>query len=286
MNIGYQASGYPTFSTPGQVVKDLRKYGFTVFNTSSNHSYDKSSGGLVAAMKFWNKMATKKESKAAYQVGIVKRNYPLPQLIREVNGIKVGFLSYTYGTNGITIDSGSTYRVVYLSEKDRIEKQVKALRKQVDVVMVSCHWGEENSHTISAEQRTMAQNLVSWGADVIIGTHPHVLQDCAWVKAGGRKGFCAYSLGNFISGQVQSNQILGGTLTTTIRVDKSTGTVKIIKPKLKPVVTIYGEGRSRIHVKWLEDYNEDDAAFQSSHISRAGFANLARRVVRQKFLDY
>ena len=219
-------------------------------------------------------------------MGIVKRSYPLPQLIREVNGIKVGFLSYTYGTNGITIDSGSTYRVVYLSEKDRIEKQVKDLRKQVDVVMVSCHWGEENSHTISAEQRTMAQNLVSWGADVIIGTHPHVLQDCAWVKAGGRKGFCAYSLGNFISGQVQSNQILGGTLTTTIRVDKSTGTVKIIKPKLKPVVTIYGEGRSSIHVKWLEDYNEDDAAFQSSHISRAGFANLARRVVRQKFLDY
>ena len=285
VNVGYAPSGYPTFSTPPQVVKDLRKYGFTVFNTSSNHSYDKSSGGLTAAMKFWDWMATRNEKKAAYQVGIVKRSYPLPQLIREVNGIKVGFLSYTYGTNGISINGDSTYRVVYLSERDRIEKQVKELRKKVDVVMVSCHWGVENSHSISSEQKSLASDLVSWGADVIIGTHPHVLQDCAWIKAGGRKGFCAFSLGNFISGQVQSNQILGGTLTTTIKVNRNTGRIKIVKPKLKPVVTVYGEGRSRIHVKWLEDYTEDDAAFQSSHISKASFTGLAKRVVRSKFLD-
>ncbi|MBO4395032.1 MAG: CapA family protein [Eubacterium sp.] len=285
VNGTYAPAGYPNFSTPTQVVKDLREDGFTVFNTASNHSYDKLSGGLSASMDFWNKMARKGEGKDAYQVGIVKRSKPLPQLIREINGVKVGFLSYTYGTNGISIASDSTYRVVTLSERSLIQKQVKALRKKVDVVMVSCHWGVENSHTISSDQKSLAKDLVEWGADVIIGTHPHVLQDCSWIKSGGRKGFCAYSLGNFISGQVETDQILGGTLHCTIDVNKKTGIVKIRKPKLKPVVTIYGSGRSGIHVKWLAEYSSDDAAFQSSHISQASFINLAKRVVKKKFLD-
>ena len=285
VNSGYSPSGYPTFSTPIQVVRDLRKIGFTIYNTSSNHSYDKLSGGLSAAMKFWNKMKNRKEGKEAFQVGIVRRSNPLPQLIREINGVKVGFLSYTYGTNGISIDSGSTYRVVYLSERDRIRAQVKALRKKADVVMVSCHWGVENSHTVSAEQKSLARDLVSWGADLIIGTHPHVLQNCAWIKAGGRKGFCAYSLGNFISGQVETDQILGGTLNCTIQFNKKNKKVRIIEPKLKPSVTIYGANRSNIHVKWLEDYTSSDASVQSSHISKASFLSLAKRVVSARFLD-
>lgn len=285
VNNGYTPSGYPTFSTPTQVVRDLRKCGFTIFNTSSNHSYDKLSGGLSSAMKFWKAMKKKDESKACYQVGIAKRSKPLPQLIREVNGVRVGFLSYTYGTNGISIAGDSTYRVVYLSEESLIKKQVKALRKKVDVVMVSCHWGVENSHTISASQKALAKKLVSWGADLIIGTHPHVLQDCAWVKAGGRKGFCAYSLGNFISGQVQTNQILGGTLTCEIKVDRKTGKVKIKQPKIKPSVTLYGAGRSNIRVKWLKNYTSADAAEQSSHVSKASFTALAKRVIKAKFLD-
>ena len=285
VNSGYSPSGYPTFSTPVQVVKDLRNIGFTIYNTSSNHSYDKLAGGLSAAMSFWNKMKQRKEGREAFQVGIVKRSRPLPQLIRKINGVKVGFLSYTYGTNGISIDPGSTYRVVYLSERDRIRAQVKALRKKVDVVMVSCHWGVENSHTVSAEQKSLASDLVSWGADLIIGTHPHVLQNCAWIKAGGRKGFCAYSLGNFISGQVETDQILGGTLTCTIQYNKKNKKVRIIEPMLKPSVTIYGPNRSNIHVKWLEDYTDADASVQSSHISKGTFISLAKRVVSERFLD-
>ena len=285
VNSGYSPSGYPTFSTPTQVVKDLRKLGFTVFNTSSNHSYDKLAGGLSAAMKFWDTMKNKAEGKDCYQVGIVKRSKPLPQLIRKIDGVKVGFLSYTYGTNGISIAGDSTYRVVYLNEKALIKKQVKALRKKADVVIVSCHWGVENSHTISAEQKSMAKDLTAWGADLIIGTHPHVLQNCAWVKSGSRKAFCAYSLGNFISGQVQTNQILGGTLNCTIKVNRTTGKVTIKAPKVKPSVTVYGSGRSNIHVKWLEDYTSTDAAGQSSHISPTTFKNLAKKVISAKYLD-
>ncbi len=285
VNSGYTPSGYPTFSTPTQVVKDLRKLNFTVFNTSSNHSYDKLAGGLNAAMKFWKEMKKKEEGKDCYQVGICKRSNPLPQLIRKVNGVKVGFLSYTYGTNGISIASNSKYRVVYLSEKNRIKKQVKALRKKADVVIVSCHWGVENSHTISGEQKRLAKDLTKWGADLIIGTHPHVLQNCAWVKSGSRKAFCAYSLGNFISGQVQTNQILGGTLNCTIKYNRATKKVKISKPKVKPTVTVYGSNRSNIHVKWLEDYSSSDAAGQSSHISPTTFKNLAKKIISDKYLD-
>ena len=121
--------------------------------------------------------------------------------IKTIDDVKFAFLSYTYGTNGLSVSNDSKYRVIYLSQTDTIRKQVKLARKKADVVVVSCHWGNEDSHEVTESQRAMAKNLTKWGADLIIGTHPHVVQTAEWVKSKGRKAFCAYSLGNFISGQ-------------------------------------------------------------------------------------
>lgn len=91
---------------------------------------------------------------------------------------------------------------------------MRAARQEADFVVVGVHWGVEDSHNITQAQRTLAQSLADWGADVIIGTHPHVLQDAEWrTAADGRNVFVAYSLGNFLSTQSKPDQLIGAVLT-------------------------------------------------------------------------
>lgn len=130
-----------------------------------------------------------------------------------------------------------------------------------DFVVVGVHWGVENSHTIVDSQRTLAQNLADWGADLIIGTHPHVLQDAQWLTAAdGRQVFTAYSLGNFISTQEKPDQLVGALL--TVQFEKSTqpdGSVlhAVLDPQLIPTVTHYDAGKANVRTYLFRDYTQD-----------------------------
>ena len=133
--------------------------------------------------------------------------------LQTVNGVTIAYLSYTEHTNGIPTSSSMPANVIYTSQTDVIEQQVRAAHQQADFVIVGVHWGVEDSHTIVDGQRTLAQQLADWGADVIVGTHPHVLQDAQWLSAAdGRQTFVAYSLGNFLSTQNQPDQLVGAIL--------------------------------------------------------------------------
>lgn len=284
-----EPSSYPTFSSPGAVGQALHDINFRVFNISTNHTYDKGVDGLTDTVAYWKKM------KDALAVGLVKNDVYEKIPIKTVNGVKFAFLSYTYGTNGLSTPSGSKTRVIYLSETDVIKKQVKLARKNADVVIVSCHWGTEDSHTITDYQRSLAKQLTGWGADLIIGTHPHVIQDCEWVKSKGRKAFCAYSLGNFLSGQSKTDNLIGAVLSLNFEVKEDlleeTYTVKIKKPKLIPTVTDYRPGFQDIHVEWLKDYTKELA--DSHGVRSAGGYNfnyeyifdMLKNNVNKKYLD-
>ena len=108
--------------------------------------------------------------------------------MQTVNGVTIAYLSYTEHTNGIPQNSSMQANVIYTSQTDVIEQQVKVARQLADFVVVGVHWGVENSHTVVDAQRALAQSLADWGADLIVGTHPHVLQnasmaDCSrWQK--------------------------------------------------------------------------------------------------------
>ena len=111
-----------------------------------------------------------------------------------------------------------TANIIYTSQTDVIERQVRLARQQADFVVVGVHWGVEDSHAIVDSQRTLAQQLADWGADVIVGTHPHVLQDAQWLTAAdGRRSFAAYSLGNFLSTQSRPDQLVGAILTLQLQ---------------------------------------------------------------------
>lgn len=118
--------------------------------------------------------------------------------IQTVQGVRIAYLSYTEHTNGIPQNSKMAANVIYTSQTDIIEQQVRAARQNADFVVVGVHWGVEDSHTITQAQQALAQSLADWGADVIVGTHPHVLQDAQWRKAAdGPGGICGLLSGQF-----------------------------------------------------------------------------------------
>ena len=246
-------STYPRFSSPGDVVRSLYDINFRFFNLATNHTYDQGADGLAASADFWGSMPEDTISS-----GLVKDDKYDKIAIKEVDGIKFAFLSYTYGTNGLSVPEDSKYRVIYLNETSLIKKQVKLARKNADVVIVSCHWGNEDRHEVTESQRSLAKQLTGWGADLIIGTHPHVVQTAGWVKSKGRKAFCAYSLGNFISGQEKADNLIGVVLSLTFEVREDmlndSFTVTIKDPTLIPTVTDYRSGHQDIRVYWLENY--------------------------------
>ena len=283
-----EPSSYPMFSSPGDVARALYDINFRIFNLSTNHTYDKGADGLIATNKFWKSMP-----EDCLATGLVKKNNYDNIWIKSVKNVNFAFLSYTYGTNGLSVPSDSKYHIVLLSETDIIKKQIEVAREQADVVVVSCHWGTEDSHTITESQRAMAKKLTAWGADLIIGTHPHVVQDAGWVKARGRKAFCAYSLGNFVSAQEVADNLIGATLSLTFEIHENLltdeKTVKIKNPLLLPTVTDYRPGHEDIRVYWLRHYTRElaDTHGVRSYDSRFNYDHIYEvltNTINKKFL--
>ena len=248
-----EASDYPYFSTPGECAEKLMDIGFNAFNLSNNHIYDHGEQGLYATSDFWKR---KTEGKDIAVFGLYDKNDSPDYL--SVNGIRLAFLGYTYGTNGNETPDGSDLRVIYLEEKELIKKQLEEARKNADLVIVSCHFGIEGSHKIRDEERTLAKALANWGADIVIGTHPHVVKDAQWFNTtDGRKALVCYSLGNFISSMKRTGYLTG--LTLECRIDLyEEGPARISDVKLIPNVTVYGPYYSKPHVLWLSDYSSEE----------------------------
>ena len=154
-------------------------------------------------------------------------------------------------------------------------------------MVVSDHWGVEDSHIVTDAQRALAQQQVDWGADVILGTHPHVVQDAQWLtSADGRQAFVAYSLGNFISAQSQPDEMIGLILDLQIeKVDYPDGTSQtaIHSPVLHPVINHYDGGYSNIRVYLLKDYPDELA---NSHGVRAKHPEFGPEYIRKVLTQY
>ena len=179
-------STYPCFSTPGDCARALYRAGFRVFSLANNHTYDKGAEGIAATLRFWASMPEDVVITGLWR----SEEDPIP--LQTVNGITIAYLSYTEHTNGIPRSSGMEAGVITTSQTDLIERQVKRAAALADFVVVGAHWGVEDSHTVTDGQRALAQKLADWGADVIVGTHPHVLQNAEWLTAAdGRQAFVA-----------------------------------------------------------------------------------------------
>ncbi|WP_415980976.1 CapA family protein [Faecalicoccus pleomorphus] len=245
-------SHYPQFNGPTQILDAVADTGFDWLAASSNHSLDKGSDALLAELNYLHENYPDISVTGAYRSEEESNQY----IVREVNGIKVGLLGYTYGLNGIPLPEDMPWLVELINE-DQIQKDMEALSKISDVQIVSMHWGTEYHTEIEADQQALAQKMNEWGVEVIIGTHPHVIKPAEIIQGEKQDTLCYYSLGNFLSAQDTNEGMVGGMASFTLQYDFDTQETSFKDVKFTPTVMYYDPAFTTFKVMTIHDYNDD-----------------------------
>ncbi len=269
--LGVVGTGY-TFNAPEEIGEQLHDLGFNMISLANNHSYDMGLVGMDNSLSFWGQ----------YDDIITSGMYDSQEdrerlRIIEKNGISFGLLAYTSFTN-VILEEENEHRISYFTKqkgrhlteerKATIKKEVKALRKKCDVLIVSCHWGDEFTYDTNSQQTDFADYLNELGVDVIIGQHPHVMQPIEWVEneTTGHRTLVAYSLGNFLSADAIVNRASANTGNAynlssilTMNFVKKAGRDQVIIEDITyiPIVNHYEENYRNFHLYLVKDYNED-----------------------------
>lgn len=250
-------SSYPQFNSPQDFGDALVDAGFDVILHASNHTMDKDTVAVLNTIHFW------KEKHPDITFLGINENQEERNTIRivEKDGVKLAMLNYTYGLNGFSLPSDKPYLVNLMDEahKTEIAEDLKKAREEADFVIVYPHWGTEYVLEATDEQKQWAQFFADNGADLIIGTHPHVVEPVEWITASdGRQTLVYYSLGNYISIQYYNYSMLGGFAEVTITKDSS-GTY-ISDYDMDFLVTHYTAGRTEMTTYFLSDYTDELAS--------------------------
>ncbi|CBN58179.1 MULTISPECIES: CapA family protein [Kamptonema] len=226
-------TGYPLFNAPSQLADAIKNAGFNILTTANNHSLDRGEKGVINTIKNvrdreLDSTGTAASAKEAEKILIVTKN-----------NISMAILAYTYGTNGIPIPKGKNYLVSLIDEHKIVKDIAKARKQGADLVTISLHFGEEYQRQPNAQQKKLVDSLVKAGADIILGSHPHVVQPYKIFelprKDGSiRKAVVIYSMGNFISGQIGNYKDLGVIFTVNIRKKFPEKTIEIGKVEAIP----------------------------------------------------
>lgn len=230
-------TGYPMFNSPESLATTLKKVGFSALTTANNHSLDRHELGVLRTIDQLDKVqmphtGTFRSAEA--------RNEPM---ILDKNGIKLGVLAYTYGTNGIPIPAGKPY-LVNLIDPQLIKKDIARARELgADIVAVALHFGVEYQRQPNEAQRKAADLCFAAGADLILGSHPHVVQPYEWKEiqnpdGSKRKGLVIYSLGNFISAQRWDYKDVGAILKVVVKKTEPGSTV-LAQAEVIPTYVVY-----------------------------------------------
>ena len=245
-------SGYPAFNAPYEIGDALTNAGFDVICHGTNHALDKGGAGIQNALTYW-----KEQHPEMVIAGInASRKEQNTIDIVEAKGMRIAILNYTYGTNGIPLPSDMPY-AVNLLEEQQVISDLEAAEEQADFTVVCPHWGIEYELEETAEQQRWAKLMVEHGADLIIGTHPHVIEP--YEEVDGVPVY--YSLGNFInwtsdSGAGIANRMVGGMAEVTLRRGED-GTVEVSDYGMKALVCHLTPGEQGIIAYPLSNYTPD-----------------------------
>lgn len=181
-------SGYPAFNSPDEIGDELVNIGFNLISLSNNHALDKGIDAVLYSNSYW-------KSKDVITSGAYSSKEERDEVkVYEKNGIKYAFLAYTtFSNNKVPNDY-----IINIYSKERVKEDIEKVKDEVDLIIVSMHWGEEYTNTPTESQKTIANYLSELGVNVIIGSHPHVVQPIEYIN----DTLVIYSLGNFISNQL------------------------------------------------------------------------------------
>lgn len=256
-----EPSNFPLFNSPPEIGEHMIKIGFNVINHANNHVIDKGADGALKTIAFW------KDREGIVLTGVYSDEEDMNEVkINTVNGIRFAHVGITEYLNGNRLPASSPLKVIspvganmtreafFATTKAMIEKA----KTQSDIVCVSVHFQQEDLFTPSSSQQEIIGKLIDYGADVIIGTGPHVLQPMKFVeREDGHRVLVMYSLGNFISAQQKADNMIAGIADVRFVKSQTTGETTIVSAGLIPIVTHYANGVKNIQIIPFSDYSAE-----------------------------
>lgn len=253
-------SGYPSFNAPYELGDALVDAGFDVVLHATNHTLDQGKRGVQNCLSFW-----KQQYPEIAVLGINESQDAQDDQIYvyEQDGIRIAILNYTYGTNGIALPADMPY-VVNLLDEEKVTADLAKAQELADFVVVCPHWGTEYQLAPDAKQKYWTKLFLENGVDLVIGTHPHVIEPVEWVTdEKGNEMLVYYSIGNFVNwtasfGEGIANRMVGGMAQITVGMDN--GEAFIVDYDVTPLVCHVSEGINGVTVYRLSDYTDALAA--------------------------
>lgn len=243
-------SAYPSFNAPQELGDSLVNAGFNTILHATNHTLDRGVKGVNNTLAFW-----KEKHPETTVLGIHESQEARDNIyVYEKRGFKIAILNYTYGTNGIKVPEDKPY-LVNLMDKTQMEADIKKANELADYVIVCPHWGTEYVFEATEEQKEWTDFFLKQGVDLVIGTHPHVIEPVEWVEDEDHKMLVFYSLGNFISCQDKWYRMLGAMANVKLLKDAD-GKVTVTEYGVEPLVTHIAK-KTDYTTYFLKDYTEE-----------------------------
>lgn len=269
-------SGFPHFNSPTEVGDAIANAGFNVVLQASNHAADQGINGLLHCVDFWKKYPE------ILMTGIYENAEEQNQDIGliEVDGVTFAILNYTYGPNLSTMPKDVQGHLGMLCDWDKdtgkisftklhpdVLTDIEQAKQMADVVIVCPHWGTEYTFVPSSYQQKFAKQMTEAGADLIIGTHPHVIQPVEWIESeNGNRALCYYSLGNYVSTQQDAITMLEAMAWVTFEVTEESVEIVEAETGAIPMVCHYTSGPVRLeNVYFLDEYTQEQANAHGIH---------------------
>lgn len=250
----FEYTGYPAFNSPTEIGDAIVNAGFDVVLHATNHTLDKKLPGVLNTFAFW------KQYPLITVLGINETKEQQEEIrIVERNGIKLAMLNYTYGLNGYRIPEDMPY-LVNMLDREQMAKDIEKAEELADFTIVFPHWGTEYVYEPTKSQKELCEFFFQHGVDLVIGTHPHVLEPVEWMESEDHRMLIYYSLGNFMSYQKEAPRMLGGIATVTIT--KNEEEAFISDAGITPIITHFENGPSDYNyaIYKLTDYTPEMAA--------------------------
>lgn len=277
-------SGYPCFNADYSLCDSLVGAGFDVICHATNHAMDKGRAGLVNCAEYWRDEYPQITVLGIHDTADTSTSCGADPSIIELGDMRIAVLNYTYGTNGISLPADMSYSVDLLKE-EQVAADTWRAEELADFTIVCPHWGTEYRLTPDASQEKWTKIFAENGADLILGTHPHVIEPIEWVtdEASEHEMLVYYSLGNFVNwtsgtGEGVANRMVGGMAEVTITKNDH-GEVEIADYGVKPMISHVASAPEGVTTYFLEDYpeelaEENEIVSQDPEFSREYCVNL------------
>ncbi len=288
-------TGY-SFCAPSSMGNLIANQSIEILGTANNHSYDRGIDGINSTIDFF------KNNSNIMTVGTYNDTNKRNNLyIKNINGIKIGFLAYTMGTNSkipnnlrekVGLFRDPDTRTVTEEYKKILKNEITNLRESVDVVIVLMHWGKEFTYQITEEQTYLANYLNNLGVDIIIGSHSHNIQKIEEIGEN-HKTLVYYSMGNFVSAdpivdranqEFLDNYQIG--LLSTLTITKQNESINITNIKTEPIINYYDKNQNNFLLIPLNQYSE---TYEKNHylynkgLTKQFIENTFEKIIDQKY---